>query len=109
MMSPRISPVPFRAPNRVFGRSSTGTSFETGLPFLVIVTGSPLLATWSMIFRHFALNSEALIVVFFFMTMVMTMVTRSFLQLFLDPPVRDEPHQRNNDEQRAGENLLHEC
>lgn len=41
---------------------SMGTNFPMGLPRLVTVMPSPVAATSSMSLRHFALNSEALIV-----------------------------------------------
>ena len=41
---------------------SMGTNFPMGLPRLVTVMPSPVAATSSMSLRHFALNSEALII-----------------------------------------------
>jgi len=52
---------PAIAPNRLL-RSRTGTSLLTGVPFFVTSTGSPVALTSSMSFRHFALNSDAVIV-----------------------------------------------
>lgn len=52
---------PAITPKRLL-RSRTGTSLLTGLPFLVTSTGSPVALTSSMSFRHFALNSDAVIV-----------------------------------------------
>lgn len=62
MMSRLTEMDPLSAPKSVRGRRLPGTSWATGSPFLVIKTDSPVAATSSMILRHLALNSEALIV-----------------------------------------------
>ncbi len=72
-MSPWISNVSFNAPKRLFGRSSAATSFDTGFPFFVMITDSPVFATSSITRKHFALNSDAFMIRC--LTMVMTMVT----------------------------------
>ena len=77
-MSPSIEAEPLSAPKRVSGLRLAGISWVMGTPFFVIKTASPVAATSSMILRHFALNSEALIVLIYtpaYMTIVMTMVT----------------------------------
>lgn len=61
-MSPFIEAEPLRAPKRVSGLLLAGISWLMGTPFFVINTASPVAATSSMIWRHFALNSEALMV-----------------------------------------------
>lgn len=80
-ISPVMNRLSFNSPN-AFGRDlRCGTSSATGLPFFVITTDAPVRSTSSIRARHFALNSEALIVrviafarCFQTMTMVMTMV-----------------------------------
>src|SRR6185437_1662860 len=61
-MSPTISMTPLRQPKMSLGGVSGGTSLATGLPFLVIVTGSRVFCTSSITFKHRALNWAAGIV-----------------------------------------------
>lgn len=56
-MSPTMRAEPRSAPKR--SSVVTGTSFATGFPCLVMTTGAPLCATWSMTARHWALNWAA--------------------------------------------------
>jgi hypothetical protein len=69
---------PASAPNNIEGRSRKGSSRLIGLPFFVTTTGSPLSATSSITWRHFALNSDAFISFMptssVDMTMVLTMI-----------------------------------
>src|SRR5579862_8780026 len=58
-MSPTISISPWRQPKISSGWLSEGTSFATAFPFLVMVTGSRVLCTWSMIFKQRALKYPA--------------------------------------------------
>src|SRR5712664_4245625 len=46
-------------PKMLFGGSSAGTSFATGLPFFVMTTGVRYFLTSSITRKHFALNSPA--------------------------------------------------
>src|SRR3974377_1003086 len=56
---PTILAFPTIKPKMSSPAISAGTSFTTGLPCLVIMTGSPLSETWSMTARHWDLNWAA--------------------------------------------------
>src|SRR5947209_14264638 len=61
-ISPTISTLPLRMPSGLGFVARCGTRSATGVPFLVMTRRSPVRETSSMRERHFALNSEALIV-----------------------------------------------
>src|SRR6266480_2842788 len=58
-ISPVILNSPAMKPKRLFLRGSTGTTFTTGVPRLVTMTGSPVAWTSFMIERHRALKTLA--------------------------------------------------
>lgn len=62
MMSPIYLTDPRIDPKMGFRSSRACVSSATGLPRLVMTTRSPLSATSSIIFKHLALNSEAVMV-----------------------------------------------
>src|SRR5579872_5082150 len=61
-MSPTTWITPFRHPRMFRGGVSGGTSLATGLPFLVMTTGSRVFCTSSITFKQRALNCPAAIV-----------------------------------------------
>src|SRR5713101_2823002 len=62
MISPVMNKRSFKMPRAFFFRGRCGTNSATGLPFLVITTAWPVRSTSSMMARHLALNSDALII-----------------------------------------------